>query len=504
MKKSILLFIIVLLLLIPFFSFADTIIPVNTTADAGLLYLPRAVVNNRSVAIDLSNGVKTLTSIELPFNSSSTNNLALFRIYDTLNNLHKTVPMKSQIRDDKTQAAATKACFDNSVDLSIQTSGYFVNENNPSAQIPYELVVIYNEQFIGDSGGEYVQEKSYSNGTSYPMILSTKPANTEIEHTGNSKARVSFTRTGNNYSLYLPSSPASYSYDLRPTPHIYSIHQMYRRTFDVVVSLPDDASSYTLEPGYYYTTITISGGPYTIRDYYQFNETKGTWAYNESTQSLYETITIWGYIGNDYAPTDSSFNYIVYASDDTYSMDLGLSAQPGAYKVANLSFYNMLTGDTVPSSTNDVKYKVYISPTSDWQSGSGEYMFRKIGTEGAPERTHQNTIWYDLYLNLEGDSNYESFSSLENQSASYFSGFPSNIDIGGAGVSTGNTYYIYPSYHLHRETYGNNNTTSHYYESWSLKGVDVFLRLTPESLAHYEEHAAGLYSSDVYFTLVVY
>lgn len=473
--------ILVFLLLAPQFVFADAI---NGSSDAVLLMLPRGMTYNKNDAIELTTA-KTIAASDLGntpltfssrINSTESKNLGVVRFQDTLHNMFLTVPTISTNNTPYTSSNYTGSYADmfqseNTVILRIHTTGIFVKEDNPSITRDFSLSCIFTEAYIKSDGSEYTKINGY-------------PQKMTLNNTMTSSDTVSQTYFkslgGGDYELYLPATPivsavsssggiwSSYSSNGRYYP-------LLMRIFDLCIELPDTVSG--LESGYYKTEITVQSVSTYKNRTFTGEKNDNIIETEVTTTSLSETITVWGYVGNVSGGNDTSYSFSVSPTNSSFSMNLGTQSY---YNVATVNFYKLAgpyTSSTAPvESVQKQKYKVYISPTSDYLT-AGSYVFNK--TNG------NDTIPYNLYL----DENGTLFSSN------------STNGIGGSGVGSGSipssTYYILPTYSLTKDTM--NGAATKYTEVWSLSSVPIYLKVTEDNQTHF----AGEYRSNVYFTLVV-
>lgn len=483
--KKIIFTLLLLLLIVPFMCFgADTIV---STAECVLMVFPRSIVNNNAKGIELSQAksfsVNDLTN-PLTFSSESTNNLSLFRLYDTLKNRYTTIPAYSSFSRYADEANANT---ENSAKVRIYTTGIFAYEEDPTIVRDFRLETIFTRAQIDSSGSQYSRVSGYpikmTQGTTYNLEGSAK---TYFKNIG-----------GSNYELYIPSSPLV---GFGSTEQ-YRCYAMYMRLYDICIAL-DDIDTSGLPSGYYTTTITLESEQYQNRRYIGFDDETGYVVYQATMMQISETFTIRGYI--ETLPTGESFLLSLSASTDTFTMDLGLNTSEGSdkyYDVANVSLYNLNISTTEPNSAiQEAKYTVYISPTENYESSytpngsSSPFYFYKRGTENAT-RTDANTVYYDLYVN-DGSS----YKALKNSANTY----NTSQEFGGAGVkqdSNNSVYYIRPYYYYVINTYSS-SANNDYFETWKLN-TELYLRITDESLEAASYHSPGEYQSTIWFTLVV-
>ncbi len=447
------------------FSFADSI---NGFSDAVLLMLPRTVTYSKGDAIEMTTA-KALTTSDLgneplTFSSSLTNNLGILRFQENLHNMYLSIPSWNGYTYNSYRNADMFQT-NNSVVLEIETSGLFVNVDDPTIVRDFTLSCFLTEAYIKKDGSEYVKLSGFPKEMTLgeTITLSDTVSTTYFKNTG-----------GSDYELYLPSSPIVSSSSTK------AYYPLLMRIFDLCIVLPDTEE--TLPSGYYKTEITITSvGSYKNRSFSgtrTYDEEERTYIIETSTTELTmsETITVWGYVGST-SGESSSFSFSIAPSSDSYSMDLGDTDT--YYSVTSVNFYTVngpYTSNSAPStSTQASKYKIYISPVADYTT-SGTYQFTKVnGTEVVP---------YDIYL----DSSGTTFASN------------SSTSVGGSGAGGGSlpssTYYILPNYTYSTEKLKN---TTKYTETWRISSLPIYLKVNEETNV---THTAGEYKSNLYFTVV--
>ncbi len=192
------------------------------------------------------------------------------------------------------------------------------------------------------------------------------------------------------------------------------------------------------------------------------------------------TITLRGYVGITPEMSEEPF-FIVTSTAYTYTMDLAPEGQNPRYHIANLSFTNSKLSQTDPKNASDTekggKYKIYVSPTRDYQA-AGKYYFIKVGTENEA-RTTDKTIYYDLYTSASGNNSMiTSGSSSQNSQPYAFTPTFTSPQISSSGVAGGQNVWKY---------------------TWNLN-QDLYLQILNPTTTR----QPGLYYSYIYFTLVTY
>lgn len=424
-----------------------------------LFFMPYSVVNNRNSIVELSQQYSTNSS-SVQDSYSNTNN-DLHQLFRLRNNLIS----EGQINSSSVTATITS-----------DNDWMFVNENNPTQRIPFELEVICVEKRVND--------RSYDSN-----ITKTK-----VGATGTS----TFTSDGTSYSLSMPYT--TYEADLR------SWFTQYIREYVFCIKLSGTEPG-SVETGYYSTVINLSTNQYyeyEIITYDQSGQKQASYQKEANPTHLDQRIEIRGYVGLEPENNISSCVFIVSERSDTYSMKLDPEGASPLYNVANiiLESSDWVIGKETdkPSSGNNInKFKVYLSPTSDYNV-QGQYKFIKMNSENQA-RTDDNTIYYDLYMRPEG-SDYllgsENYSNYNNDNT------PKNEEnkIGTIKkVPNTSSYEICPLYKCTPIDVGGGYGGDYSWQvTWKLD-QDIFLKISDDSLDKY--HAAGLYYSFIYFTVVV-
>ena len=518
-------------------------------SDARLLFFPRSVVNNGGVMIELSQQKElTKDDFNASFSAISDDNLSLFRLRDNLftgqlelytdntyenhgtwrnpdyytfynqrNGVKYGQEWSKNLEDYIHSTSDGHYTFydgnfsTNSTVVKITTTGIFANEYNPTETREFTLQCFCVEQSLVGS--------SYNEGTRYEIALGTSSSDvTTFNGTNGSNATSYFYQSGNDYYLFIPSSPY-YVID-RNSPAVY--YPKYIRHFDICIKLADDNAG--LEPGYYSTSFSVTSNTY--KEYEVIVGGKIS-LYPDSESSISESFTVRGYVGYEPSISSEETSFSILSSSDSYTMNLKNTTS--YYDVAILNFYsiNLLPRRIVESAPgnrpsepkkvqswsgtrwsyngrnyssqeaayeayyadlatwesnnsayqNDQgkasKYTIYISPTNDYTQ-SGTYKFIKANTEGQT-RTNTNTINYDLYKTNTG-------TKFDTQS-----GLPST------------TYKVLPEYSYFWIGQGDESvgTTTETRETWLLDNQHVFLKVNDN-----DEHEKGMYYSYIYITLV--
>lgn len=465
--------IILLLLIVPALCFCDDI---TSSAECVLMFLPKNIVNNSALGIELSEAKELETtdfSTPLTFSSESRENLSLFRLYSTLKSKFATIYSYSDFNRYYTTTANENT--ENSTRVRIYTTGIFSYEDDPTIVRDFKLETFFTKATINNNGSSYEKDSGYpikmTLGQTYAL---EGEATTYFKNIG-----------GSNYEIYIPSSPmVGFS-----SGNNYRCYVMYMRLYDIGIVLENDVEG--LPSGYYTTTITVESDVYENRKY--TTKDGSTVYYTPTSMQITETFTVRGYI--ETTPSGTTCVLSVTSAADTYSMDLGLSSSTGSnkyYDIANISLYDFNINTNIPDVTRASRYTVYISPDDNYMSSTGNYYFYKKNTQAAV-RTDVNTIYYDLYIN---DGAYKNFSNSNT--------YTTTTEFGGAGVysgsGTGNVYYVMPKYSYTTNTFANSSNDT-YYETWKLN-AELYLKIADSSLAAATYHSPGEYYSDIYFTLV--
>ncbi|MBR2281352.1 MAG: hypothetical protein IJ863_01880 [Spirochaetales bacterium] len=402
-------------------------------------YFPRNVVNNQNVMIELTQAKSLSTStISADYENSSPDNLAIFRLRDSL-----------RTKDQSVSGGVV-------VTISSNDGWCFVHENNPTSRRSFQL------------SGFCVERQS----SSYGVDSFQKLANSTTLSRSGAKSYFKFNEGAQTYTMLMPYTDFYEG--------LFSFYANYIREFDVCVVIPDDNT--TLEAGYYTTTLTITSTAY--------QECNSNGRKDGGAKTISETVTLRGYVGIDPTGNEGSYSFTVTSAADTYSMNLGITSQNTPYAVANTSFlYNHI--DSSAASNGAGKFTIYISPTREYET-SGTYRFIKIGSE-SQARTDINTIYYDLYLNT--NNGYKSMGSLGSATLN------GNIGSAGKlSNAVPTTYFVRPKFTPTKiSDSGILGGSTQYLNTWELDQT-IYLKLTSGSMA--ATHNPGMYYSYVYFTLV--
>ena len=411
--------------------------------EARLYYFPRSVVDNSNVMVNLNNA-KSMTTVD--FNESFVNysdeNLAVFRIREDLMS--------------ETVGTGQVGTEDESITITIESlDGWtFVNEYNSTRTTSFTLDAFCLEQEL-----TYISNPKQTYYTTY--ATQKLGSSTVMSRSGDS---ATFEKVGDHYELVLP-----YTYFQKGSGRYYP---RYIRDSDICLNIPEFGTG--MEPGYYTTRLRV-----TIPDHYEaeVNE-RETYGFGSSF-----VITIRGYLGID-ADSSGSSSFFVLSTDQTYSMDLGISTNPqGGYAIAEAKFrfINVVSGRDGQSGDDprprnpETKYTIYISSTSDYTDTTTPFKFVKIGSEHQA-RTDDNTIYFRL--------------GWDSTNASY-------------DKQTGGQYYMRPTYtakQISKVSSGNTGRNS-YQLNWEMDNI-LKLYLTDQSLQTNAYHQEGMYYSYIYFTLV--
>lgn len=441
--------------------------------ESRLYYLPKSVENNKNVAIDLSSDKKSLATSDYNNDGvnliSSPNNLAMFRIMENI------MPPKSEYQsiNDTVKGGIT-------LTITSTSNWTLVHESNPTQTVAFSLDAFCVESKWTPSQYDFVAS---------PVKKLT--ANSTLSASGKSST---ITNDGTTYTIFMPYTGVSNkagSGNNSGQGNVIRIPE-YQRDYDVCLNITGDISG--LQPGYYYTVLN-----YETTDYYEspavVTGNSVSLPGNDTPSSVSGTITIWAYIG-DVVNDTSGYNLSVSPSDDTYTMDLGITSQSTPYKVADIQFYFLEIVSSQPNqNTEENRFTIYISPTRDY-TVAGTYQFVKMNTEGQ-NRNDRNTIYYDLYLGT--NSGYKKFSEIGDNTLN-------QGVIGSAGVLSGvsTTYKILPEY-TQTKTGSSTTINGHtvgalqYMKTWELSQT-IYLMLTNTSLQN--AHSSGMYYSYLYVTLV--
>lgn len=414
--------------------------------DARLYFFPRNVVNNSSVLVNLSTPKSKLSAgiVFTPnFINNSNENLALFRIRENL--------MSEAVENGQSSNRT------DSITITIESDSdwTFVSEYNSTRTTEFFLDAFCSE-------AEYKYDKR-TKKTSYEYANDAQLSGNST--LGRSRASATINKVGNVYELQLP-----YTYFEKGTNRYYP---KFTRDVDICLRIPEFGTG--LEPGYYSTTFRVIIPAHDeIRD----NQVR-----INVPQEIY-VVTIRGYLGIDAQSATGASSFYVLSTENTYSMDLGISDESeNGYEVAEafFSYFNVVEGAEGVQNANilptnpDEKFTIYVSPTRDYHNTSAQFMFIKIGSEHQA-RTNANTIYYRLDWNSENPSN-------DNK--------------------TNAPLYMRPTYTYKQISRASSGSTGkdRYQIRWEMDNT-IMLYLTNESLQSSLEHQEGMYYSYIYFTLV--
>ena len=475
MQKEKVLSILLLLLVSCFCVFSYEI---TNTSEAVLLFYPRKVTYDQGSAIELKTAKTTTISDIKSENYPSLGDfspespvLALFRLYDTLDNMNPQVP-------DYNQLSATHLSYHgNDVVVTIHTTGLFVNVDDASITRDFSLTAFCTRAKIDSNGNEYAPESEED--------IMQLGANTDPY----------FRRNGSDYTLYVPDSqPIKISKNGQ-----YRIYPYYLYLFDICISLDQTVS--TLPSGLYQTVITVTSTSYRNNYIKEWNSNQQKPIVQETSAplTLSQTFTVYGYVSDDGVnpnkPNSQEYSFIIRPSTDTYSMDLAPTAIDGNghktysdyYAVANLNFSAIASDVSSRTENPGTKYTIYISPNEPYTTAGTDFIFTKNGDLST-------AIHYDLFVKT--GSGYASF----NNGFTYGVNTNQQTTIIGTGGKNGYGYYLLPDYRYVTNTH-NGNTK--YNESWTISDLMIYLKVKDEDGTIVNYSLDGDFRSSLYFTVVV-
>lgn len=445
--KKIVLSIIAISLFSMFFVFA------GGANEARLYYLPRNVADSNSVGIELTEQkAYTANDIEATFSNNTDKNLAIFRMRDSL---------KDAV----------------SITISSNNGWQFVHENNPTAKRDFGMnAIIVEHKNVSRNYDTSVSKQVI--GTSTTLQYSTKTATFVQNGSGASRT----------YTLTIPGTGY--------TQNWLSLYADYIREADFCVTIPNNNND--LEAGWYETEITV-----TTTSYQEYRSTE-SWSpkleKDGGTKTFTQTIRIRGYVGVDPGEAGAAYSFTVNSAADTYTMDLGVTANPNPlYCVANIGFNYTTIVNSSPASTQKDKFVIYISATPDYTQ-AGTYQFIKMNTENQA-RIFDNTVKYTICLKPSS-----SFKTLDEcTSITSYSGDTVLSKVGKYSDSV-NSYKLTPTYASDQiSESGALGGANQWKEEWHLS-VPVYLKINSDSLTttgiNGQKHESGLYYSYLYVTLV--
>lgn len=442
--KKILVLLLLVLSTIPLFC--DSILD---GTDGTLIYIPTNVLNNKNVTIELSEA-KSLSTDDISSNLASLpgNNLVLFRLIDMLKN-------------------SNQPSYAGKVTITSQNNWEFIKEDNPTIRKSFSLDAF--------------------------CIEMTKDSLFSTNYTEHDPKKLGSTTTliNNVSATFAKGEDDAYVLNMPYTDFTSILNRAKTiRYFDICISIPETPSMTTLQPGYYYTKLTIT--------YNQHREHP-----SGGSSSLYTPppceITIWAYVGDAPGQTGSVHSFSVLPGNDSYSMNLGSATASSTYHVAKISFLKSRIVTSTASSPND-KVKIYISPTANYRD-AGTYKFILMQSE-SKERKDSNTVYYDLYIDT-GNNNSGSYKRMSE--CGNMTTFPNGKLY---SVKSGTTESLPSSTYILRSKYtdediGRIGGKTNYLETWELS-QDIYIKLENRSIdstTNFNGHDAGLYYSYIYFTL---
>lgn len=433
-------------LFLGFFILFLSLVYANGASETGLFYYPRNVVNNSNVIIDLSDQENEIglsnTDFGIDFSNFDEKHLAIFRIEENITDYNND-------QADHNGIKVTIESLDNWV---------FVHETNTTSTREFSLDVFQIKRKRTDVWDRYGINNSPTFDTAEGDPICTLIAELSSD------------------SYFY----CSYSGFDAPKIKLYCTN-----IYDYDVSLRLKEETGYLESGFYTTRlkVTISG--------FKKHEAELGWggAYltdNGSEDSVIYNITLRGHVG-DYETENTTYNFIVNSANDTYNMDLNKTVQETSsspFQVARVQFVYSLGSKSSATANAESKFKVYISPTRDYRatytSGTNPYYFIGRGTEYI-ERTDANTVYYSLC-----DSTGASFSVASEITGTDRWGNNTTSTI------SNTTYQLVPVYDS-----GYTTANKKYNESWVLDKY-VYLKIAKDAV-----HDSGVYTTNIYFTLVV-
>jgi len=471
-----------------------------------LYYFPSNVANNQNVLVELTQA-KSVNASSL----GSSYGDAISRSYDNDNLVFCCLmdTLKKSIQTDSSNVTLTITSPD--------ASGfYFVKDGNETVKVPFEIEVCLSLFYKGNDtnyANRLIQEKltegeprdysyTFSRWTGYyiPFIGIVNRREVKINISGST----GLTKDSiNQYSLKIAPSDFTNTENTDTRDTVNSTNDQYPDVIAFYYLCLKILPNQNLEEGQYTASFTLNST-------FNSQDISGT---TKNNDSINETITIKGYVGEEPETSGSEYSFFLSPSVNTYFMDLAVEkdGDEPTYDVARVQFSNtqVVTNPNNPASTNQRRaYTVYISPTNLY-TDSDDYEFIRTGTE-RQERVFANTVEFDLLLQTsdgvyEYIRNSQDYTGNGNNAKANAEAHFKKGKIGGAGLYNGttNTFFLYPVYSSQQTSSGANNKWK---ETWELD-QHIYLRVKEDSKeisegANSRKHQEGMYKTTIYFTVV--
>ncbi len=447
MKRSIRIIAIFMILFISIsLLYAGGSVESGSSIDGRMYFLSKNTVNNKNKAmkLDVTSIYNTNTPGLVDSWNATTPDQGLFRLMVTLYSTNQP---------------------DLYMKISSNNDWKFIHEDNPSYTRPFGINAFKYTNTFNDVQFIITWQDGYS-GYSDATLVTNDATN------------------GADYYLFKVPTGAKKSSTGGWGSKQYVIPQILT-DMDFCVTLPEYNGA--LHDGYYYTDlhyeITNKNG---VGISYLEHAASGSNITADGQQTMSGDFRIWGYVGEYENDNSTQYVFNIVEAPYTYNVDL---KQESYFNVANIQFNLDMVVDSTTNPTVDAdytRYTVYISPGPEYNSinyTASDYNFKKLDTEKLMPRQDSNTVYYDIFKNSSGTpfDSYAGHPSVYKISATYT---PERIS----------------NYHEDGGRQGQDINMTLWRKSWHLD-QPVYLRVTDESLA--AEHLKGLYTTYLYFTLVV-
>lgn len=451
---------------------------------SSLYFLPTSLVNNQGKFIELSQPKS--------INATSVGESFVNAYKDEYENDHLVVCCLMDTLNNAVQSG------DVTINISSPNGFCFVQEDNATNTVPFEIEVVCAVFYKGNNSTTYssrlIRQKMES-GTAIDIDYTTTRnygfLSMSTETIPYSESTVFNKESNSLYSITIP--PTDYTNTLTTSLYFSAKDENKQypnlvKCYYVCIKIPGNAN---LATGYYSATFTIAATENFLSA--ALGSTTGV------STPLSQTVMVRGYVGEEPEQNSSGYSFFVGAGNDTFFMDLSVTGDEDSptYDVATVRFNRIYLNSSQPSSDRKNKYVVYISPTDNY-SASGTYKFRRIGSD-AQQGGFANEVEYDLFLQTTDSSGYTNIGDCNDYASSAFTEPDGKIASAGKANVGNNTYYLYPVYTSAQTSSG---TNTKYKEEWILQ-QHIYIQIADSSKETASKlHQIGMYYSYIYFTVV--